>query len=34
VDAIEASTGLNILSRIPATVQNDLEGGVDSGPTQ
>ncbi|MBL7983181.1 MAG: DNA/RNA non-specific endonuclease [Flavobacteriales bacterium] len=34
VDAIEASTGLNLFSRIPTTVQNDLEGGVDSGPTE
>jgi endonuclease G len=34
VDAIEAATGLNFFTRIPTTVQNDLEGGVDSGPTQ
>jgi endonuclease G len=34
MDAIEASTGLTLFSRIPATAQNDLEGGVDSGLTQ
>jgi hypothetical protein len=34
VDAIEAGTGLTLLSRISAGVQNDLEDGVDSGPTQ
>ena len=34
VDAIEASTGLDLFDRIPTAVQNDLEGGVDNGPTQ
>jgi endonuclease G len=34
VDAIEAATGLNLFDRIPAAVQNDLEGAVDSGPTE
>jgi len=34
VDAIEASTGLNRFDRIPAELQNELEGGVDNGPTQ
>jgi endonuclease G len=34
VVAIEASTGLNLFGRIPTTVQNNLEGGVDSRPTE
>jgi len=34
VDAIEASAGLNLFDRIPAGIQNDLEGGVDNGPTE
>jgi hypothetical protein len=31
VDAIEAATGLDLLNRIPAAVQAELEAGVDSG---
>jgi len=34
VDAIEDSTGLDILSLVPAAVQSALEGVVDNGPTQ
>jgi len=34
VDAIEASAGLNLFDRIPVALQNELEGGVDNGPTQ
>ncbi len=34
VDAIEASAGLNLFDRIPAALQNEQEGGVDSGPTE
>lgn len=30
-DAIEAATGLDLLNRIPAAVQAELEAGVDSG---
>lgn len=33
VDAIEASTGLNLFDRIPTDLQNELEAGVDNGPT-
>ncbi|MCB0771059.1 MAG: DNA/RNA non-specific endonuclease [Flavobacteriales bacterium] len=33
VDAIETSTGLDLLNHLPAQVQDDLEGAVDSGPT-
>lgn len=33
VNAIEDSTGLNLLNYLPAQVQDDLEGGVDNGPT-
>jgi len=31
VDAIVAATGLDLLNRIPAAVQAELEAGVDSG---
>jgi endonuclease G len=31
VDAIEAATGLDLLNRIPAAVQAELEAGADSG---
>jgi endonuclease G len=34
VDAIEDSTGLDLLSLVPASVQGALEANVDSGPTQ
>ncbi|SDY94058.1 DNA/RNA non-specific endonuclease [Hymenobacter psychrophilus] len=34
VDAIEAATGLDLLSAVPIAVQQVLETGVDSGPTQ
>ena len=34
VDAIEASTGYNFLSNVPATIQNVIEASVDNGPTQ
>ena len=34
VNAILAATGLKLSDRIPTDVQNDLEGGVDSGPTE
>lgn len=33
VDAIEAATGLNLLSNIPTAIQNTLEATVDNGPT-
>jgi endonuclease G len=33
VDAIEATTGLNLLDRIPAAVQQELEAAVDTGET-
>lgn len=33
VDAIEAATGLNILSNVSTTIQNVLEASVDNGPT-
>jgi endonuclease G len=33
VDAIEAATGLNLLDRIPAAVQQELEAAVDAGET-
>ncbi|KAA6433602.1 DNA/RNA non-specific endonuclease [Rufibacter glacialis] len=34
VDAIEAATGYNILSNVPATIQSTIEARVDNGPTQ
>jgi len=34
VSAIEASTGLNLFDQIPAALQNELEAGVDNGPTE
>ena len=34
VNAIEASAGLDLLNRLPLAVQEELEGGVDSGPTE
>lgn len=34
VDAVEASTGLDLLSLVPATVQAALESVVDNGPVQ
>ncbi|NVO85420.1 DNA/RNA non-specific endonuclease [Hymenobacter terrestris] len=34
VDAIEAATGLDLLSAVPIAVQQVIETGVDSGPTQ
>jgi endonuclease G len=34
VDAIEDSTGLDLLSLLPADVQAALESAVDDGPTQ
>ncbi|MCC9135112.1 DNA/RNA non-specific endonuclease [Pontibacter silvestris] len=34
VDAIEAKTGYNLLSNVPATIQNAIEAKVDNGPTQ
>ncbi|SDY56866.1 DNA/RNA non-specific endonuclease [Hymenobacter psychrophilus] len=34
VDAIEAATGLNLLSAIPVAVQQVVEASVDKGPTQ
>ena len=34
VNAIEASAGLDLLNRLPVAVQEELEGGVDSGPTE
>lgn len=34
VDAIEASAGLNLFSRLPSALQNELEAGVDNGPTE
>ena len=34
VDAIEAATGLDLLSAVPMAVQQVIETGVDSGPTQ
>lgn len=34
VDAIESATGLNLLDRIPAAVQAEVEAGVDTGPTE
>lgn len=33
VDAIEAATGYNLLSNLPAAVQNAIEATVDNGPT-
>ncbi|MFN3528971.1 MAG: DNA/RNA non-specific endonuclease [Bacteroidia bacterium] len=33
VDAIEASTGLNLLSNVPVAIQNVIEAVVDNGPT-
>ena len=33
VDAIEAATGYNFLSNVPASIQNALEAVVDNGPT-
>ena len=33
VDAIEAATGLDILSAVPAAVQQVIEARVDNGPT-
>ena len=33
VDAIEAATGLNLLSAVPSTVQSTVESRVDAGPT-
>jgi endonuclease G len=33
VDAIEAATGLNLLDRLPAAVQEELEAAVDTGET-
>ncbi|WP_345111246.1 DNA/RNA non-specific endonuclease [Hymenobacter algoricola] len=34
VDAIEAATGLDLLSKLPVAVQARLEAGVDKGPTR
>jgi endonuclease G len=34
IDAIESSTGLNILSNVPEAIQSALESTVDAGPTQ
>jgi len=34
VDAIEHATGLDLLSLLPADVQEVVEDGVDSGPTE
>jgi len=34
VNALEASTGLDLLYALPAEVQNQLEMGVDAGPTE
>jgi endonuclease G, mitochondrial len=34
VDAIEAATGLDLLSRVPAAIQAELEAVVDNGPTE
>ena len=34
VDAIEAATGLNLLSNVSTTIQNTIEATVDNGPTQ
>ncbi|HRH68037.1 MAG TPA: hypothetical protein PLB89_00885 [Flavobacteriales bacterium] len=34
VDAIATSTGLDLLSLVPADVQAAVEGVVDSGPTE
>ena len=33
VDAIEAATGYNILSNVPANIQTTIEASVDNGPT-
>lgn len=33
VDAIESATGLNIMSNVPAAIQNVIEASVDNGPT-
>jgi endonuclease G len=33
VDAIEAAAGLDLLSALPTSVQNTLEGRTDTGPT-
>jgi endonuclease G len=34
VDAIEAATGLDLLSAVPSAVQQVLEAGIDNGPVQ
>lgn len=34
VDAIEQATGLDLLSALPARIQQELEGRVDTGPTR
>jgi endonuclease G len=34
VDAIEAATGLDLLSAVPASVQSKIESTVDTGPTE
>ncbi len=34
VDAIEAATGLNLLSSVTTAIQNNREAIVDNGPTQ
>ena len=33
VDAIEAATGLDILSAVPASIQQTIEARTDTGPT-
>lgn len=34
VDAIEQATGYNLLSNVPAAIQDALESQVDTGPTR
>ncbi|MFN3344831.1 MAG: DNA/RNA non-specific endonuclease [Chloroherpetonaceae bacterium] len=34
VDAIEAAAGVDVLSRVPASIQAVIESRVDNGPTQ